>query len=479
MNSTHKLILNCSLGSQRLRMAACAVLLCLLVGCATTPKGSRIHVAANNGQLEQVQQEVRRGVSVNLNQANYGTPLHQAAMGRHLAVAQWLLDQGADVDALTQVARTTPLYEASLRGEERMVELLLNRKANPNLTNVSGMTPLHISLLGTGAVDRVTQLLLKGGANPNTKNEDGWAPIHVAAERGALQSVRFLIDAGAPVDSRSDTGATPLLQAAMFGRTNVVDFLLDRKASLERRNVTGETALFAAAVNGHEAVCRSLLRAGARLDAPNDNKVTPLAAAIINEQFKTAAILIETGAALPLAPGDAAAEARFYSALHQKLLADHQVSLRNAAEARTNYQAALQELTLVRDEFTRTAKANTSKAARQEFWSGVLAGMAQGLAAGLASYGNYQSYRTSAQMSALARSQSHQQYFAYTGRIPTYTQYLSQQPATFNPALNNAPSGGTARAVGLRASAASLSHRARVCDQFIEVIQNTLISLQP
>lgn len=447
----------------------------VLAGCATTPKASKIQVAANTGQLDQVRQEVqKKGGSVNLNTGNYGTALHQAAMGRHHAVAQWLLDQGADVNAQTQVARTTPLYEASLRGDEPMVALLLQHKANPNLTNVSGMTPLHINLMGTGAVDRVTELLLQSGANPNIKNEDGWAPIHLAAERGALDSVRLFLAAGAPVDARSDTGATPLLQAAMFGRTNVVSLLLNRNASLERRNVTGETALFAAAVNGHEAVLRSLISARARLDAANDNQVTPLAAAIINEQFKAAAILIEAGAALPGVPEDATAEARFYSALHQKLLADHQQTLGQAAAAHTNYQAALKSLTTVREEFTKTAKANTSKAARQEFWSGVLAGMAQGMAAGLASYGSYQSYRTSAQMSALRHSSSQQQYFINVSKIPSYNQYLSQQPAIINPALNGQPPGRSTGAFNLRASAATLRHRAQVCGQFIEAIQSKL-----
>lgn len=415
-----------------------------------------------------MQQHVSKGVDINLNIGDFGTPLHQAAMGGHLHVAQWLLEHGAAVDAQNTI-QTTPLYDACLRGKESMVELLLKGRANPNLAKHGGHTPLFGNLTRTGSVERITELLLKAGADPNIKNQDGWAPIHLAAERGNLPAVELLLAAGTPVDALSDTTATPLLQAATFGRTNVVGVLLNQNAKLEKRNVQGTTPLIGAANNGHDEVCRMLIRAGARLDATDDNKVTALFAALVNEHWTTARVVVDAGATLPAVPDDAMPGPRFYAALFLKLLADKQLAAGNSAEAQANYARAHQALAAVREEFTAAAKASNRKAATREFWGAVFQGFAVGLADAAASYNSYQNYKTSAQISALRHAGTYNQYHANASHIMSYGEFSQKHPSTSGAQVSPNPGGNDAGS--LRFNAAVLNRRAEICTEFIRAIE--------
>ena len=60
--------------------------------------------------------------------SSFGTPLHAAVLAGRLAVAELLLERGADVEALDSAGRT-PLARAS--GNDAMVELLLSHGAAP------------------------------------------------------------------------------------------------------------------------------------------------------------------------------------------------------------------------------------------------------------------------------------------------------------------------------------------------------------
>ena len=67
------------------------------------------------------------------------TPLHLAAQGGHLAVAEALLAAGADL-ALATGAGQTPLHKAAFEGHDAVAELLLARGSDPNAADQEGYT---------------------------------------------------------------------------------------------------------------------------------------------------------------------------------------------------------------------------------------------------------------------------------------------------------------------------------------------------
>ena len=70
------------------------------------------------------------------------TLLHHMAAEGELGKARLLLDHGADIDAIDDEYRSTPLGVAARRGQTAMVELLLERGADPTAAGAPWATPL-------------------------------------------------------------------------------------------------------------------------------------------------------------------------------------------------------------------------------------------------------------------------------------------------------------------------------------------------
>jgi ankyrin repeat protein len=74
------------------------------------------------------------------------TPLHYASAKGHLEIAQYLLTNGAIVDALSP-GNTTPLMMAVQSGNEALVKLLLDKGADLQVRNSQGFTAIDIALI--------------------------------------------------------------------------------------------------------------------------------------------------------------------------------------------------------------------------------------------------------------------------------------------------------------------------------------------
>ena len=101
----------------------------------------------------------------------------------HGALARWLIEQGADVNAAADnAARVAPLHAAAAMRDRDTTRLLLERGADPNARQQSDYTPLH------GAASRgdieLAELLLAHGAQPDARGSDGMTPADVARKYG-------------------------------------------------------------------------------------------------------------------------------------------------------------------------------------------------------------------------------------------------------------------------------------------------------
>lgn len=72
------------------------------------------------------------------------TPLHYACTNGHLQVAEFLLDKGAQVNALSD-SDTTPLMMAVRTGNIQLVRLLLDRGADLQIRNHQGFSAIDVA----------------------------------------------------------------------------------------------------------------------------------------------------------------------------------------------------------------------------------------------------------------------------------------------------------------------------------------------
>jgi ankyrin repeat protein len=97
--------------------------------------------AAADGDLPEVQRLVASGAALDAFDGENCTPLHHAAAQGHCAVALWLLENGADVNAHDEQAiGETALCLAVKAGRAEMAELLLTRGADPDIPGWVGLT---------------------------------------------------------------------------------------------------------------------------------------------------------------------------------------------------------------------------------------------------------------------------------------------------------------------------------------------------
>lgn len=155
------------------------------------------------------------------------TPLFAAANRGQDSVVQLLLEQGADVnDGGYNVPGSawSPLCTAAKHGHESTVKILLAHGANVEAANQAGWTAIAAASKAGHA--GIVNLLLREGANPSSRSKKQWSALHAATIDGRVEVVRVLLAAGADAKVKDDRGRTPVLVAIEQGREDIVELLL-------------------------------------------------------------------------------------------------------------------------------------------------------------------------------------------------------------------------------------------------------------
>ncbi|XP_026437761.1 ankyrin-2-like [Papaver somniferum] len=204
-----------------------------------------LHVAAAGGSLEVCKYLIENlKLDVDSKDGTGTTPLHHAAMKRHLETARYLLEKGANPEA-SDDTNATSLHFAALSGDTKIITLLLSRGVHVDVASTSG-TALHFAA-GTGHPDAV-RVLLDHGANPDVVGFQGmFTPLISAIYAKSWECVKLLLQAGADPNAVA-FGNTPLVVAARHGSVDVIKRLLEAGADPNYKMNLGMTALEVAAV---------------------------------------------------------------------------------------------------------------------------------------------------------------------------------------------------------------------------------------
>jgi ankyrin repeat protein len=151
-----------------------------------------LHEAAAAGQLDRVRHLVERDPSLAKGYSPDGFPVFALAVAfGHGPVAEYLLEKGADVNAVSKNATGyTALTGAVAGGNQDLVALLLARGADANHRYGPGYSPLA-EAAANGHLE-IVKMLLDHGADPRAKTNDGKTALHFAEERGHKAVAEFL-----------------------------------------------------------------------------------------------------------------------------------------------------------------------------------------------------------------------------------------------------------------------------------------------
>ena len=201
-----------------------------------------LHAAAEAGHAAVADVLIEHGADVRRKNGWGWTPIVLAAYHNRLEAVRGLLAAGAKADA----EGGNPIHYAGQQGNREVCRLLVEHGAADRL--VSGEDPDARAVFRAAyAYDApaLRELLARRPELANARDKDGRVPLHEAATFGAVEVLRALIDAGADVNAEDEEEETPLIRAAAHGQEKAARTLLEAGARVDlfsavRRNIVQE-----------------------------------------------------------------------------------------------------------------------------------------------------------------------------------------------------------------------------------------------
>lgn len=182
------------------------------------------------------------------------------------------------------------------------VNLLLSKKAEINLCNDDGISPLFEACQKDHS--STVQLLLSKGAEINLCDEDGTSPLSIACQEGHDIIVQILLSNGADINLCDKDETSPLALACQAGHDSIVDLLLSNGAEINSCDKDGTSPLFEACQEGYESTVQLLLGKGADINLCDENGIGPLFIACQEGYDSTVELLLSEGADVNLCDED-------------------------------------------------------------------------------------------------------------------------------------------------------------------------------
>ncbi|CAF1291486.1 unnamed protein product [Adineta ricciae] len=198
--------------------------------------------------------------SLNAQNRDGQTPLHDAILCDNYSFAQYLLQHNCDV-SLTNKDGNTPLHLVARDDNIRMYKLLM-KYAHLDLTlmNKMGKTPLHLACANEKA--NVAALLINkmDTEELNLLDIQGRTPLHECAENINGVLARYLIRHGADENAKDLRQNTVLHLTAEKGNIELIRTLIkSSNVDINQLNADGQSPLSLAILYNHDDVCKLLL----------------------------------------------------------------------------------------------------------------------------------------------------------------------------------------------------------------------------
>ncbi|KAL8949190.1 MAG: hypothetical protein Q9222_004685 [Ikaeria aurantiellina] len=223
---------------------------------------------ARLGEIGPIQKLLDEGkFRANYTDAQNITPLHWAAINNHYALCQFLIDRGADVNAVGGESEATPAQWAVQKCHYYTVSLLLQHGADPNIPDGQGYKMVHLATFD-GNVFMLLIILLQPGTSVDEPDAQGHTALMWAAYNRLPTIVELLLRFGASVNAIDETGFTPLHWALVRGSPPCILKLIESRSDLFAKTLNNKTpAIVAEEMRTNRAWHRALNEAGFDDDA--------------------------------------------------------------------------------------------------------------------------------------------------------------------------------------------------------------------
>ncbi len=254
-----------------------------------------LHVAAANGWLPIAELLLAQGADLNAVNIQLKTPLHVAIENEKDMTARLLIEKGSDLGKKDFVG-DTPLHAAVNGDRTNIVELLVAKKAEVESRNGDQFTPFMLAARNTGNVE-IGRLLLRNGANINTKDNFSYTPLNWAAFFGQREFIEFLLDNKGDFDGSEGKGLEILRKAAQLGSARLFRFVSEKENTLFDNGKVNDATMYTAMGGGSVEIVNMLMAKNIPVKhLRNHNGWRPIHQAASNGHLAMIRFLVEHGA---------------------------------------------------------------------------------------------------------------------------------------------------------------------------------------
>lgn len=151
------------------------------------------------------------------------------------------------------------LIRATEAGDMDAVKDLLGQGYDVNACREGGWTALLYS--SAQNYPKIMKILLDAGANPDIGNALGITPLHFGARYGNIEIAEMLIDYGADINLQNKYGDTALMVAVQSGSIELVGILINARVNISIENLEKKTALDIAYEQGQGKIAKKIRNA--------------------------------------------------------------------------------------------------------------------------------------------------------------------------------------------------------------------------
>ena len=145
-------------------------------------------------------------------------------------IVKLLLENGADPNMIRDSNKTPIIFYAVYSRNEAIVRILMENNTNPNVKDEGKNTALFCAIYFD---EKIVKLLLEYGADPNVKNNHEWTPMHYAIHFDNENIMKILLEHGADPNFCDNEQRTPLFKTNLA--ESKIKILTDHGANIHHK----------------------------------------------------------------------------------------------------------------------------------------------------------------------------------------------------------------------------------------------------
>jgi ankyrin repeat protein len=261
--------------------------------------GNDLHDAIQKGDVAKVKTLIsNKKELIHMKSEKGQTPLHLAVQNGSQEIINFLISQGADINAKDSEGNT-PLITALALRKADTAKFLLAKGADVRIKNAEDEPAIIVAIMH--GMNELIAPILDSGQDVNERFRGNFTALLMATFTGNKEVVKLFLDRGANVNAAAQEAGmtvTPMYAAIFLGHKDLVDLFLSRGGVDKnfREKKTGRTLLHIATLKGGRDTVSLLVNGGYDINATDNRGKSPLHYAAQYGHKKIAELLLQNGA---------------------------------------------------------------------------------------------------------------------------------------------------------------------------------------